>query len=81
MPQYLKHEGVQFGNNKIKYLMYADDLCLIGKTADDLQLALNNLALFCDNNNLEVNIDKMGMGKGIIQTFIQNGNTCFSILQ
>ena len=38
--------------------MYADDLCLIGESAEDLQLALNCLQKFCDLNNLTVNAKK-----------------------
>ena len=38
--------------------MYADDLCLVGNSAKDLQLALHKLETYCDLNNLTVNTEK-----------------------
>ena len=58
LPDQMSHSGVDLDNLKIKYIMYADDLCLIAHDANDLQIALNNLEKYCDKNNLTVNITK-----------------------
>ncbi|KAG1669657.1 hypothetical protein GQR58_017295 [Nymphon striatum] len=42
----------------ISYLQYADDLVLISSSSKDLQVAIDSLAQYCDNNNLTVNTDK-----------------------
>ena len=61
IPDQLNHEGVFLDQQNIKYLMYADDLCLISHDANDLQMALNNLENYCDTNNLTVNIKKSNL--------------------
>ena len=58
LPDHLNHEGVYLDSINVKYIMYADDLCLIANDSDDLQRALNNLERYCDKNSLVVNIAK-----------------------
>ena len=38
--------------------MYADDICLLAETHDDLQKMLHALELYCSTNKLEVNVAK-----------------------
>ena len=45
-------------NKSFNTLLYADDLVLISKNANGLQILLNNLENYCSDNNLTVNIDK-----------------------
>lgn len=58
LPGYLRHEGVLLDNKKVSYIMYADDLCLLGNSKEDLQKGLNDLQEYCLNNDLFVNIPK-----------------------
>jgi hypothetical protein len=39
-------------------LFYADDVVLLSSNVDDLQKLLNELAEFCDNNGMQVNLQK-----------------------
>ena len=58
LPDQLKHEGVHLDAVGVKYIMYADDLCLIAPNGKDLQVALDCLEKYCDKNNLTVNTKK-----------------------
>ena len=58
LPGQLKHEGVSIDDLNVKYIMYADDLCLIAPNGKDLQVALECLEKYCDSNNLKVNAKK-----------------------
>jgi len=42
----------------VSIILYADDMCLIAKSAEDLQQMLDALKAYCDANRLEVNVDK-----------------------
>ena len=76
------HGGVTLDDQVLQYIIYADDLCLIANNANDLQLALNSLEIYCDKNNLSVNVAKSkvlpSLSQGQIakvQTTLQAGRT------
>jgi hypothetical protein len=50
--------GVWLDDVLVRCLMYADDIALTAETAEDLQLMLDKLELFCDLWRLLVNIQK-----------------------
>lgn len=50
--------GVQLGERWLRLLLYADDLMLIGLTAQQLQSLLDCLQEFCAQYSLEVNVSK-----------------------
>ena len=58
LPECLSHNGVNLDQLNVKYIMYADDLCLIAQDSKDLQVALNCLEQYCDMNKLVVNTTK-----------------------
>ena len=39
-------------------LLFADDMCIVGNSPEDLQASLNRLYEYCNNWGLEVNVDK-----------------------
>ena len=43
---------------KLSILFYADDTVIMAETADDLQKALNEFYLYCNQWKLQVNTDK-----------------------
>ena len=40
------------------YIMFADYLCIIAESADELQTAINSLANYCSQNGLRINASK-----------------------
>ena len=58
LPSSLHHNGVDLHGIRVHYLQYADDLCLIGDTKEDLQRGLNDLENYCAENYIEVNTSK-----------------------
>jgi len=50
--------GLQFDDIRLILMLYADDMVLLGETAEHLQHSLDNLKLYCDKWGLEVNVDK-----------------------
>ena len=42
----------------VSIILYADDMCLLAESAEDLQKMLDALKCYCDENKLEVNIRK-----------------------
>lgn len=40
----------------LKIIIFADDVLIYGKNADDIRKALENLSSYCDKYNLTVNI-------------------------
>ena len=58
LPDSLAHSGVQLNGKNFKFLQYADDVCLLGDSADDLQIALDSISLYCEENKLAVNVAK-----------------------
>jgi len=50
--------GIQFGNMKVKVLMYADDLVLLSTCPHELQSMIDAFELYCDTWGLSVNLDK-----------------------
>ena len=52
-------EGVSIdAENSISILFFADDLILLTDTPIKLQMMLNRLKIYSENNQLEVNINK-----------------------
>lgn len=51
-------EPLTLDGKNISCLLYADDIVLLSESSNGLQNCLNNLKLYCDKWNLEVNIDK-----------------------
>ena len=43
---------------RLKYLAYADDLCIIGTTKDEIHTMMNTIEKFCAWAQLEFNVDK-----------------------
>jgi len=58
LPLSLTHGGVYLNGIQINYIQYADDLCLLGNSAEDLQHGLNDLKQYCDKNFIEINTTK-----------------------
>ena len=58
LPNSLPHKGAQLGKLVVPYLLYADDLITISDTLDDLQLSVDAMFIYCDENNLVINDSK-----------------------
>ena len=58
LPSSLSHNGIDFNGIKVAYIQYADDLCILGDSKEDLQQALNDLSEYCRINYIEVNVSK-----------------------
>lgn len=58
LPDHLHHVGVSIDGISIPVIMYADDVCLIGESKEDLQKALDDLEIYCGKNHLQVNAPK-----------------------
>ena len=39
-------------------MFYADDTILLAESSEDLQLAINGMKLYCEENKLNINTDK-----------------------
>ncbi|KAL3683246.1 hypothetical protein R1sor_001268 [Riccia sorocarpa] len=52
-------QGVQLGSTEIKILLFADDVVLLAPTAEQLRLHLANLAEFCKDTQMRVNMGKI----------------------
>ena len=50
--------GVQVGGQRVKVMLYADDLVIVAESKDDLQSALHALGDFCEATSMKVNVDK-----------------------
>jgi hypothetical protein len=50
--------GVQLGHVVLQIMLYADDLILVAESASDLQKMLDLLHVFCQHNELTVNVAK-----------------------
>jgi hypothetical protein len=50
--------GVPFENKQLPILLYADDIVLLSDTEKGLQLMLNTLNTWCEENNMLVNLEK-----------------------
>jgi hypothetical protein len=50
--------GVGLGGEKLRLLLYADDLTLLATSTDDLQKLLKCLQGFCDRHQMHVNVAK-----------------------
>lgn len=50
--------GCLVAGNRIKVLMYADDIVIVSPSRTGLQLMINQLEEYCDNWNLKVNLTK-----------------------
>ena len=58
LPFSLSHNGIYLHGIKIPYIQYADDLCILGDSQEDLQRALNDLKIYCESNFIEINTSK-----------------------
>ena len=58
LPDFLLHTGVLLGEITLKYIMFADDLALLAETPADLQIAINSLASYCNENGFKINTEK-----------------------
>ena len=58
LPKCLHKKGPKLGNALINHLQYSDDLALIGRTANELQLHLDKIEKHCSEIELEINIKK-----------------------
>ena len=45
-------------NFRVHYIQYADDLCILGESSEDLQKGLNDLQRYCDENLIDINVSK-----------------------
>ena len=54
----LVDDPISLSNYPISSMLYADDLILLSTSEKGLQICLNKLATFCDNNGLIVNLKK-----------------------
>ena len=52
------NSGLLFDDVILILLLFADDMCIIGKTVDELQHNLNLLLTYCNTWGLEVNAEK-----------------------
>ena len=50
--------GIKIGNRNISILLYADDMVLLAKNEDDLQMMLNKMYEWCNNWRLKLNEEK-----------------------
>jgi hypothetical protein len=50
--------GIELGGEKLRLLLYADDLTLLATSAEDLQMLLDCLQGFCDHYRMHVNVAK-----------------------
>ena len=51
-------KGIDIGEEKVSVLLYADDLVLLAPSASDLQVTLDELHVWCDENKMTINEDK-----------------------
>ena len=58
LPTSLLNHGAKLHGVRVPYIQYADDLCIIGESAEDLQLGLDCLSQYCKENYIEVNVTK-----------------------
>ena len=50
--------GITCGNVQIHSLLYADDICIIAESGEDLQVMLTSLSEWCSNWDLNINTSK-----------------------
>lgn len=50
--------GIKIGTEKIKILLYADDIVLLSESPMELQKMITNLEEYCSLWNLDINLDK-----------------------
>ena len=50
--------GPKINDVIVSIILYADDMCLIAESENDLQRMLDSLEEYCDENKLEVNVNK-----------------------
>ena len=50
--------GIEIGDEKVAILLYADDLVLVSSSEDDLQILLQELNTWCQNNGIKINEQK-----------------------
>jgi len=58
LPSSLHHNGIELNGVRVHYIQYADDLCIIAESEEDLQRGLDNLNRYCHEHFIEVNVSK-----------------------
>ena len=58
LPDSLAHTPPSLNNTEIPYIQYADDLVLLADSPEDLQIAIDSLSLYCQENHLKTNSEK-----------------------
>ena len=77
----LDMDAPKLTNHSVTSLFWADDLAIMSTSANGLQLAMDNLKLYSDTNELSVNIKKTKLmvfnksGKLLKNTNVYYGNT------
>ena len=70
--------GISINGEKVCFLLYADDVVLLGENEHDLQRFMNALNEWCDQNQLFVNEDKSNIVHFRSKSYPQI-NTSFNI--
>ena len=50
--------GIEINGEKVCILAYADDVVLLAENENELQVLMNELNIWCEQNKLEVNVSK-----------------------
>ena len=78
--------GIEIDDEKIAVLLYADDLVLIAASEGDLQILLNELNVWCQNNCIKINQQKSNVvhfrSDSVVQTrfSFKCGTICLDIV-
>ena len=51
-------KGIAIDNCKVSILLYADDVVLVAKNEQDLQILIDEVDFWCEKNEMSINIDK-----------------------
>ena len=51
-------KGIDIGEEKVSVLLYADDLIRLAPSASDLQVMLDELHVWCDENKITISEEK-----------------------
>ena len=58
LPDSLAHQAPSLNQVPVPYIQYADDLVLLAESAEELQIAIDSMALYCSENSLKINTEK-----------------------
>jgi hypothetical protein len=77
--------GVEVGESRLGVLLYADDICLIAETEEDLQILLDIADVWCRQWRMQISVEKTSvvhfrkLSKPVTQFEFKCGNTHLSI--